>query len=174
MMFEERTKTKEAINTLNATWLELKLAKLFGRKYHQREGELIVNLASWRGTVYLIGLDRETTSNSEFNKSIAPDTGDSEYDNHTATTFGKRFAGVSVSDEPLPNLCPVCGCHDYDDGDGYGIIAKRRLNTAYVDDSKNWYVSCPQCFEEMCEMYDEMRQEYYSMCTIDALWEGIE
>ena len=52
-------KMKEAINTLNATWLELKLAKLFGHKYYQREGEFIVHLASWRGKAYLIGMERK-------------------------------------------------------------------------------------------------------------------
>lgn len=101
---------------------------------------------------------------SEFNKSVAPDTGDAEYDNYIATTFGKHFAGAVVNDELLPNFCPYCGCPDYEDADGHGAIAKRRLNTSYVDDSKNWYTSCPSCFDEAWAGYDEMWQEYYSVC----------
>ena len=86
---------------------------------------------------------------------------DPEYQNWIETTFGKYLAGMQVNDEPLPYLCPRCGQPDYDSG--LAVIAKRRLNTSYVDDKNNWLISCVGCFEEIYEQYAEMWSEYYSM-----------
>ena len=100
----------------------------------------------------------------DFNKTVIQSIGslgDDDGDNWIATTFGKRAAGFQVSDEMLPERCPLCGQPDYDSGQA--VIAKRRLNTAYVDDKKNWLVSCESCFEERVAEYQEMWDEYWSM-----------
>jgi len=41
-------------------------------------------------------------------------------------------------------------------------IENRRLNTAYDDDSRNWFMSCYECYEEAYHYYREMWDEYYS------------
>lgn len=46
---------KEAGNTISASWLTLKLAKLFGRKILRAEMGRVYQLREWRGKVYLIG-----------------------------------------------------------------------------------------------------------------------
>lgn len=45
---------KEAINTAKAGWLELKLAKMFGKKLIGRDGNSWVMLSVWRGKRYFI------------------------------------------------------------------------------------------------------------------------
>lgn len=47
---------KEAIATMNAGWLELKLAKLFGKKSKHNEGTIIVKLSKFRDKTYLIDM----------------------------------------------------------------------------------------------------------------------
>ncbi|MCP5415007.1 MAG: hypothetical protein H6961_10415 [Chromatiaceae bacterium] len=86
---------------------------------------------------------------------------DLEYQNWVKTTFGKYLAGIQNNDEPLPAKCPICGCPDYDSGKA--VIANRRLNTSYVDDKKNWLISCESCFDEIYDQYAEMWSEYYAM-----------
>lgn len=44
----------EAIHTLEAGWLELRLAIWFGCKYYQRDGGKVYLLTRWRGQSYLI------------------------------------------------------------------------------------------------------------------------
>jgi len=73
-------------------------------------------------------------------------------------TFGRRAAGEAVeSDETLPSICPLCG-------DVSDTIAKRRRNTAYLDDKNNWLISCKACFEEDYENF----QELWEMIIIQA------
>ncbi len=38
---------------------------------------------------------------------------------------------------------------------------RRRQNTNYTDDSRNWIVACDECFEEIEEHWAEMWREYY-------------
>ena len=50
---------KEAYNTLMASWIEIKLAKLFGRKtIHQEEG-ISVTIHRYRGKLYLTDMERD-------------------------------------------------------------------------------------------------------------------
>lgn len=46
---------KEAGNTLDASWLTLKLAKLLGKKILRRDRGKLYQLRIWRGKTYLIG-----------------------------------------------------------------------------------------------------------------------
>jgi hypothetical protein len=39
---------------------------------------------------------------------------------------------------------------------------RRRQNTAYADDERNWVVLCDECFAENEEHWHEMWAEYYS------------
>lgn len=102
----------------------------------------------------------------KFNKLIVDTFGriedDPEYNNWVATTFGKYFAGTEVEVENLPPICPICNLPDYKTGSQ--VIAKRRLNTAYVDDELNWLVSCLDCYNEQYEWYAELWDYYYSNC----------
>lgn len=41
---------------------------------------------------------------------------------------------------------------------------KRRQNTAYVEDEKNWVVMCDSCFEENEAYWQERWEEYYTGC----------
>ena len=43
-------------------------------------------------------------------------------------------------------------------------VKRRRQNTAYVDDEMNYVTVCPQCFEEIEEIWKERWAEYYSEC----------
>ena len=50
---------EEALNTLQATWLELKLAKLFGKKAVGRDGNTVVTISQWRGKLYMLDCKTE-------------------------------------------------------------------------------------------------------------------
>ena len=41
---------------------------------------------------------------------------------------------------------------------------KRRQNTAYVDDEKNYAVLCDNCQQEANEYWNDQWNEYYSEC----------
>lgn len=41
-------------------------------------------------------------------------------------------------------------------------LAFRRRNTAYADERSNYLLSCPDCYEEDAEHWDEMWSEYYA------------
>lgn len=85
---------------------------------------------------------------------------DLELDNWLATTFGRHFAGTEVEIEELPHVCPHCDVPDhYHDST---TVAKRRLNTAYVNDESNWFVSCKACYDDLYAMYEEQWKDYYS------------
>lgn len=43
----------------------------------------------------------------------------------------------------------------------WGWMKRRRLNTAYINDRYNWFVSCEDCYYETCEYYSEMWDELY-------------
>ena len=88
--------------------------------------------------------------------------GDPELKNWLNTTFGKFFAGETVNDVPLPTNCPICGQPDH--SSGTAVVANRRLNTSYVDDEKNWLISCKECFDRMFYQYEEMWADYYANC----------
>lgn len=47
-----------SINTLNAGWIELRLAKLFGKKSTHQDSGCIVTLSKWRGKFYLINSEK--------------------------------------------------------------------------------------------------------------------
>jgi hypothetical protein len=40
---------------------------------------------------------------------------------------------------------------------------RRRQNTAYVDDERNWKVLCDKCQEDNDEYWNEMWKDYYDM-----------
>jgi hypothetical protein len=40
---------------------------------------------------------------------------------------------------------------------------RRRQNTAYVEDERNWVVACDDCFEEIEEYWNKMWREYYGV-----------
>lgn len=41
-------------------------------------------------------------------------------------------------------------------------IQKRRLNSAYIDDDKNWMTSCIDAYEEAVSYYEDLWHDYYS------------
>jgi len=43
-------------------------------------------------------------------------------------------------------------------------IRRRRLNTAYVDEERNYMYSCRECYEEAYEYYAERWADYYANC----------
>ena len=49
--------------------------------------------------------------------------------------------------------CPVCKNMKPD-------VEKRRIPTAYVDDERNFTTSCYNCYEEICDYWHEMNQDY--------------
>ena len=42
-----------AIETMRASWLQVRLAILFGKKYVAQDGDTIVTIYQWRGVSYL-------------------------------------------------------------------------------------------------------------------------
>lgn len=42
--------------------------------------------------------------------------------------------------------------------------SKVRMNTAYVDEDRNWVVLCPECCEECSEYWADMWADYYRGC----------
>jgi hypothetical protein len=38
---------------------------------------------------------------------------------------------------------------------------RRRLNTAYVNEESNWLTSCQECYDEACDHYAELWNDYY-------------
>lgn len=45
-----------------------------------------------------------------------------------------------------------------------GYIKKRRLNTRYVDDERNFLTSCLKCYDQAYDDYAEMWNDYYADC----------
>ena len=43
----------------------------------------------------------------------------------------------------------------------FGFMRRRRMNTAYVEDEKNWTRCCDDCFEEICDHYTDMWKSIY-------------
>lgn len=41
-------------------------------------------------------------------------------------------------------------------------LRKRRMNTAYHDDKQNYVVCCVDCFQEICENYQDLWETYRS------------
>lgn len=41
-------------------------------------------------------------------------------------------------------------------------IKRRRLNTKYQDDKSNYMTSCKDCYDEVCEYYEELQRDYYT------------
>ena len=61
--------------------------------------------------------------------------------------FGAEFVGI---------VCPCCHA--------FSRVDRRRLNTAYVDDERNYLESCRDCFEAEVEHYADLWADYYSDC----------
>jgi hypothetical protein len=66
--------------------------------------------------------------------------------------------GTEIIDESceVPNECPTCGVSD-------GTVARRRRNSAYVDDAENWLVSCMSCYKEDWQRLQGDWDEYYDL-----------
>lgn len=45
---------KEALNTINASWLTLLLVRLFGYRATAQESGRLIRLARWRGKTYML------------------------------------------------------------------------------------------------------------------------
>ena len=41
---------------------------------------------------------------------------------------------------------------------------RRRQNTRYVDDERNWVVMCDECFDENERYWRDMWSDYYAGC----------
>lgn len=52
---------KESINTLNASWLKLKLVKLFGKTEYVENGRSLIVIKHFRGKSYLINYATKKT-----------------------------------------------------------------------------------------------------------------
>lgn len=50
-------------------------------------------------------------------------------------------------------LCDYCGCKG---------AARRRQNTAYVNDERNWAILCPLCQDANDDYWRERWDEYYA------------
>lgn len=59
----------------------------------------------------------------------------------------------------LIKILPLCHGHV---GPCFKIGKRRRQNTQYVDDSKNWVFLCDDCMRQNDEHWDEMWDDYYS------------
>ena len=55
------------------------------------------------------------------------------------------------------DLCPFCLILKDTDR-----IENRRLNTQYIEEERNWFLSCYECYVETCNYYQEMWDEYYA------------
>jgi len=53
--------------------------------------------------------------------------------------------------------CPFCGCYRRD-------VGIRRLNTCYVEDILNYQESCEDCYNRVCEYYDDAWATYHNEC----------
>ena len=65
-------------------------------------------------------------------------------------------AGFEILSGPLHSgICQLCD-RESDN------IAKRRLNTRYVDDRSNWMESCHECYQDRVDHYRDLWNEYYN------------
>lgn len=55
----------------------------------------------------------------------------------------------------LNKQCPCCKKFNMD-------VMVRRVNTEYVDDSRNWMFSCSACYKETYDYYADMWSDYYA------------
>lgn len=44
------------------------------------------------------------------------------------------------------------------------LVKRRRLNTAFVDDKKNFLLSCWECFQNEWDYYADQWSDYYADC----------
>ncbi len=69
----------------------------------------------------------------------------------------KRYVNRTVTPKKLKKqTCPCCG-----DTESL-TVERRRTNTAYHDDTKNWETSCIHCFKEHWGMMQELWDDYYA------------
>lgn len=80
-------------------------------------------------------------------------------------TFFPRL--LAVASEAMESVTPDCTdekkcprCERELTGVNY-----RRLNTAYVDEAENWFLSCRDCYNEAVEQFEHQWEEYFSMVT---------
>ena len=52
-------------------------------------------------------------------------------------------------------FCPQCGRY-------FRRVRTTRQNTAYVDDTQNFFTGCKKCAKENAEYWAELWSEYYS------------
>lgn len=90
----------------------------------------------------------------DFNKQVLdavnPDA-DPFLANYIIAAYGKRLAGTQVDSDAT-----TCHCGSTKQ------VAKRRLNTAYADDERNWYTSCVDCYIEAYEQFKEQWEDFYA------------
>lgn len=73
--------------------------------------------------------------------------------------LGRRLladAGMFTEVEGEKKKCKCCGFMST-------TVARRPLNTMYVDDERNFLESCKGCYEETIDYYKDLWSEYYSM-----------
>lgn len=64
---------------------------------------------------------------------------------------------MSDNAEKKVTRCPCCEQYRR-------TVENRRLNTAYVDDTRNYLISCKKCYDQAYSDYAQMWEDYYSSC----------
>ncbi len=81
---------------------------------------------------------------------------DIERHRSNTTLANMMNAGFRIEPETKgKGICPCCK-KEVDD------LAKRKLNTAYVEEDRNWLTSCGDCFEETVSHYSNLWAEHYN------------
>lgn len=61
----------------------------------------------------------------------------------------------NIPDQECSRACPYCERYST-------TVEKRRQNTAYVKEERNWVTCCLKCFKEIQEHWTNMWSDYYS------------
>jgi len=63
----------------------------------------------------------------------------------------------------MPRMCPGCRAQGVPFYRSIGFtVIKRRINTRYVDEERNYSFCCLGCFIDICEHYQDLWDSYYS------------
>lgn len=80
---------------------------------------------------------------------------DKEIEQHRYATMFSTLTnhGLRAHGEFVGLVCPCCH--------RFRRVERRRLNTAYNDDERNFMVSCDFCYEDAVEHYKDLWEDYY-------------